>query len=163
MLIHDNGRVCVMVNTRCGHTSTNHYFGLTPYVHSYGIELWYNTSSHRTMVLRNPLDRMLSAQRLNTRRFELNRSQAMSEREFMDRHCAPYLYSLAWHWKSWSYIPFEHLDNYIPRQASEHRTNSVYDPNLPVPEHLEQEMAAYEFIKTTMPILTPEQWRELTG
>ena len=148
-----------MANTRCGHTSMNHYFGLKPYTGSYDIKLWYNSTSHRVMVLRNPMDRLLSAQRLNT----VRRPSHLSEHEWLDRHSGPYLYSLAWRWYSWSYIPFECLSEYIPLSGDTTVTHSVASVDQPVPEHMIEEMAAYETIKQIMPVLTPKQWRELTG
>lgn len=159
MFIHDNGRVCVMVSTRTGHTSMTHYFGLVHTAESKHISEWCDTTSHRTMVLRNPMDRLLSAERLANN----HTPRGISKREWLARHSGPYLYSLPWRWYSWSYIPFEQLQDYIPYGPKNYVTLSVADPEAQIPDYLVEEMAAYEFIKTTMPVLTPEEWRKLTG
>lgn len=148
-----------MANTRCGHTSMACYFGLDQSTGSNSIHDWCNTSSHRTMVLRNPMDRLLSAIRLA----EHHTPRNISAREWLDRHSGPYLYSLPIRWYTWTYIPFEQLHNYIPYSSDNYVTHSVADPGEAVPEYLLEEMAAYETIKRTMSILTPEQWRSLTG
>lgn len=148
-----------MANTRCGHTSMNRFFGLTPYIKSYDINQWYNTVSHRTMVLRNPMDRLRSAQVLTSHKI----LRGVTAEEWIARHSAPYLYSLAWHWRTWSYIPFEQLQDYIPYSSDSYVTHSVADPDDVVPEYLAEEMAAYAYIKQHMSVLTPAEWRSLTG
>lgn len=160
MLVYDNGRVCVLANTRCGHTSMYRYFGLKPYTVTTGILQWYETTSLRVLVLRNPLDRWVSATK-----HRVNKPAKFTDDEWFVRHGDPYLRDLVWSPNSISYIDFYKLADYIPLSVGTTITNSNHtatgelkrDPNL------RSELVAYRMIRRYNKELSVAEWRELTG
>jgi hypothetical protein len=160
MLVYDNGRVCVLANTRCGHTSMYSYFGLEPYTVTNSIDHWYNTSSLRVLVLRNPLDRWVSAVRHCA-----SKPSHCSEREWLERHGAPFLRNLVWKYYTWSHIDFYKLSDYIPTSGATEATHSNYanTAQLRRDPELRSELAAYKLIKRYSSELSVAQWRNLTG
>ena len=160
MLVYDNGRVCVLANTRCGHTSMYRYFGLEPYTVTTSIHDWYNTTSRRVLVLRNPRDRLASALR-----HRVNKPAGFSEHEWLLRHGSPYLRDLVWKYYSWSYIDFYKLGQYIPLSLSSERTHSNYSKSLGDEQDtdLRSEMVGYRLIRRYSKELSVAEWQDLTG
>ena len=162
MLVYDDGRVCVLANTRCGHTSMYRYFGLEPYTVTTSIHDWYNTTSRRVLVLRNPKDRWVSALRHRVNRPS---DSQFSEHEWLLRHGPPYLRDLVWKYYSWSYIDFYKLGQYIPLSPRSERTHSNYSKSLGDVHDtdLRSEMVAYRLIRRYSKELSVSEWQELTG
>jgi hypothetical protein len=161
MLVYDNGRVCVLANTRCGHTSMYSYFGLEPHSLSNSIHDWYNTSSLRVLVLRNPLDRWLSA----ATALDRIGSPVMGSEEWMTRHSAPFLKDLPWRYYSWHYIDFYRLREYLPNVHGQIITNSVCSDVSRFKHNTElmRELAVYRLYRRYCPELCVDQWQLLTG
>ena len=160
MLVYDNGRVCVLANTRCGHTSMYEYFGLEPYTVTTSIHDWYNTTSQRVLVLRNPKDRWASALR-----HRVNKDPRVTDHEWFTIHGAPYLRDLVWKYYSWSYIDFYKLAQYIPLSQDTSVNNSNYAGlrNTQADPELYSEMVAYRLIRRYSKELSVAEWQELTG
>lgn len=168
MLVYDNGRVCVLANTRCGHTSMYEYFGLEPYTVTTSIDDWYNTTSQRVLVLRNPKDRWVSALR-----HRVNKDPRVTDHEWFTIHGAPYLRDLVWKYYSWSYIDFYKLGQYIPLSSRSEQTHSNYSPRGTINAQpglrtglrteLHSEMVAYRLIRRYSKELSVAEWQELTG
>lgn len=159
MLVYDNGRVCVLANTRCGHTSMYRYFGLEPYTVNNSISQWYNTASVRVLVLRNPLDRWLSAYSALAQV-----PPRISREQFMLDHSAPFLQYLAWQSHSWHYIDFYRLREYLPQSHSPVVTHSVCADRSQFADDpvMMRELAAYKLFKRHCKELSVGEWRELT-
>ena len=160
MLVYDNGRVCVLANTRCGHTSMYEYFGLEPYTVTTSIDDWYNTTSRRVLVLRNPKDRWASALR-----HRANKDPGLSGHEWFTIHAAPYLRDLVWKYRDISYIDFYKLAQYIPLSQDTSVNNSNYAGlrNTQADPELHGEMVAYRLIRRYSKELSVAEWQELTG
>jgi hypothetical protein len=160
MLVYDNGRVCVLANTRCGHTSMYHYFGLEPYTVTTSIHDWYNTTSRRVLVLRNPRDRWASALRHRS-----EKPLGLSGYEWFTIHAAPYLRDLVWKYRDVSYIDFYKLGQYIPlsQDTSVHNSNYAGLRSTQADPELHREMVAYRLFRRYSKELTVAEWQELTG
>jgi hypothetical protein len=162
MLVYDNGRVCVLANTRCGHTSMYQYFGLEPYTVTTSIHNWYNTQSLRVLVLRNPLDRWVSAHRLSVKK-----PLRFTDEEWFLIHGAPYLRDLVWKYRDVSYIDFYKLGEYIPLSPRSKLTHSNYSaPELissQLDPDLHSELVAYRMFRRYSKELSVDLWQELTG
>jgi hypothetical protein len=160
VLVYDNGRVCVLANTRCGHTSMYSYFGLEPYTVTNSIDHWYNTSSVRVLVLRNPLDRWVSATK-----HRVNKPAKFTDDEWFVRHGDPYLRDLVWKYYTWSHIDFYKLGDYIPMSPGTAPTHSNYSAGLELRHdpNLRSELVAYRLIRRYSKELSVAEWRELTG
>ena len=61
MFVYDNGKVCVLANSRCGHQSMYEYFDL-PIIKELSdkTDIWAKSSNKKVLVLRNPVERMWS-------------------------------------------------------------------------------------------------------
>jgi hypothetical protein len=167
MLVYDNGRVCVLANTRCGHTSMYQYFGLEPYTVATSIHDWYNTTSRRVLVLRNPFDRWASALK-----HRVNKPPRITDHEWFLIHGMPYLRDLVWRYRDVSYIDFYKLGEYIPLSSDSVLTHSNYSapgsisapPGLRIPgTELHSELVAYRMFRRYSKELTVAEWQELTG
>ena len=61
MFVHDNSKISVLANSRCGHQSMYDYFGLpVEAVIRNKIEQWTASPNQKVLVLRNPIERMWS-------------------------------------------------------------------------------------------------------
>lgn len=127
MIYYDNGKLQIFANTRCGNTNMHHYFNLD--VSSYQT---FPTafSNELIIVLRNPLDRMVSAVNgltlaRGTILFPISILKKVLSKEYtweflielgiFDIHCKPYL-SLIEN-NSFRIIDFNKLSEYIPRRS----------------------------------------------
>ncbi len=61
MFVHDNGKIAVLANSRCGHQSMYDYFGIPVEAEIKNkIDLWSASTNRKVLVLRNPIERMWS-------------------------------------------------------------------------------------------------------
>lgn len=61
MFVHDNGKITVLANSRCGHQSMYEYFNLPIEVELRDkTDQWISSNNRRVLVLRNPIERMWS-------------------------------------------------------------------------------------------------------
>jgi hypothetical protein len=61
MFVHDNGKVSVLANSRCGHQSMYEYFNLPVEAELKDkTDQWISSSNPKVLVLRNPIERMWS-------------------------------------------------------------------------------------------------------
>ncbi len=160
MMVHDNGKVCVLAVTRCGHTNMYNHFGLEPYTYSAGYTPWLQSTSKRVVVLRNPYDRVKSAKRL-CEIFEF-RDQNIA---FID-HSKPYLHMLK-DCQDFSIIDFYRLSEYIQREGwQSFATYSVGGSYIPNDEYTEEDLQReYQLYCDLMNIreqMTAKEWKELT-
>jgi hypothetical protein len=169
MFIHDTGKICVYVATRCGHTSAQRYFNVEPYRQESQIDCWINTSSKRVLVLRNPYSRVTSGF-LMLQRFD-DDSFADFEDNFI-MHTKPYIADCMGTESNeidFAYINFEKLIKYIPmdytrtRQTHSYNSKQLYIYNRHYSkEHLEQEYALYLSVLRNKKEISVEEWKELT-
>jgi hypothetical protein len=61
MFVHDNGKITILANSRCGHQSMYEYFNIPIEVELQDkTEQWVSSNNRRVLVLRNPIERMWS-------------------------------------------------------------------------------------------------------
>ena len=61
MFVHDNGKIAVLANSRCGHQSMYEYFNIPVEVELRDkTDQWISSNNRRVLVLRNPIERMWS-------------------------------------------------------------------------------------------------------
>lgn len=61
MFVHDNGKIAVLANSRCGHQSMYEYFNIPIEVELKDkTDQWISSNNRRVLVLRNPIERMWS-------------------------------------------------------------------------------------------------------
>ena len=61
MFVHDNGKIAVLANSRCGHQSMYEYFGIPVEAEIKNkVDQWISSNSRKVLVLRNPIERMWS-------------------------------------------------------------------------------------------------------
>ena len=187
MFYYDNGKVCVLANTRCGNTNMYHYFGIKPYSKSFdGFNAWSTTTSKRVVVLRNPIDRMISAIKASAdstapalsievlRKVLANEYTIESriENSIFQVHCCPYLYEITN--EPFSIIDFNRLSEYIPRKTDLHQSpttnsNNYTDPKSSYVENryfslaeLEKEYDTYLSLLKEREQISVEEWKEKT-
>lgn len=181
MFYYDNGKLQVFANTRCGSTNMHHYFNIDVnkqkrFPSAYSEDL--------TIVIRNPLDRLVSATRgipmvpmipISVLRNLLNTghtSESMTEWGIFYVHCKPYFAVIKD--KPFKIIDFNRLNEYIPRNTARQQsptTNSsgYTDPKTVYVENqyftltdLEIEYETYlELLKDREQISVAE-WKEKT-
>ena len=156
MLVYDNGKVCVLANTRCGHTAMAEYFGV------WGIDTghdWVNTAAQRILVLRHPYDRLHSA--LCVMKFA---PENVDSDEWLKIHSSPYLQNISED-IDFRIIDFYKLRNYIPLSYNTRLTYSNHTPLERLPElsvEMQEEYERYCYFKHNREEISPEEWRELT-
>lgn len=163
MFIRDNGKVCVLAMTRCGHTSMTGYFGFEPHIHSWGDwkKIWRVTQSRRILVLRNPIHRCISASGLLEKNIVL--PEQYTKEEWFEIHSRPYLKFIP-KTLPFDIIPFENLLQYIP---THHRTIPTWTESgrhvdvVMTPE-LRDEYNLYRYFREYCNVISPEEWKELT-
>lgn len=163
MFFHDNGKISVVCMPRCGHTSMTGYFNNDLYrdhVDDWHM-LWSETKSRRVLVLRNPIDRWLSA-----KTFDINghfRPGNWSEERWFQVHSEPYLVRLP---KTFVFdiIPFENLGDYIPvhPRTMPTYTSNVHHSKIEMTSEMREEYKAYKYFREHCRIISPDEWRELT-
>jgi len=159
-----------MSNPRCGHTNMYHYFGLPQYsVTGFTLENW-EEHQNRIAVLRNPLERVISAEKLSVDRHVNNSRRGM----FFIEHSRPYMHMLLPH--DFRIIDFQDLEQYIPRGSGllqSYRTDSRVDDSIkPQDIHVEnseytlqelqQEFDTYKYFMANRERVTVEEWKNLT-
>ena len=165
MFIHDNGKVLVASSPRCGHTSMYSYFGIDEWSISTDIRkcVWNSSISKKIIVLRNPVERMLSAY---NRMISIGFTDKDSS---FENHSSPYLVNIP---KNLNFyvIDFRNLGYYIPVSSKTIITGSskpissgCYINNSKFSKQdLENELETYNYFITNRPQITPEEWKELT-
>jgi hypothetical protein len=167
LFIHDNGKVHVMSNTRCGHTSMRKYFGfmdlLTPEEANWS--KWINSTSRRVLVLRNPVDRWKSAEVfMNKGWFEhLGPNNGMDRDTFLRIHREPFLINIS-RYLNFEIIPFENLSDYLPWGIGTLATdsNQVHRSEVEMTKAMKEELLQYRYFRENYKVISPEEWRELT-
>lgn len=155
MLVHDNGTICVMANTRCGHTSMSHYFGINPHAEKRRFWDWIESSSRRILVLRNPYDRVKSA--------VITSEYATDKEAWIEVHSKPYLIEIPTI-LSFEIIDFNRLSEYIPlsRDTAVTNTSSVHHTEIDLTPEMREEYIKYRYFMQHCKQVTPEEWKELT-
>lgn len=184
MFYYDNGKVCVFAATRCGNTNMYHYFGFKPYSKTVDdFSAWSTSSSQRVVVLRNPIDRMISATKAvpemlpgTTLPIDVIRNkyaiEPYMEIAIFQAHCSPYLHKILN--EPFRIINFSRLNEYIPRrtnllQSPTTNSNNYTDPKSAYVENryfslaeLEKEYEIYLSLLKEREQISVEEWKEKT-
>jgi len=164
VFIHDNGKVHVMSNTRCGHTSMRKYFGFEeiPRSHDASWDKWINSTSRRVVVLRNPIDRWKSAEVfMNISWFKhIGPKNGMDKDTFLRVHREPFLINIPRD-ISFEIIPFENLSDYLP-WGNRTIPSDVHISEVEITEELEEEITQYQYFRKNCKVISPEEWKQLT-
>ena len=160
MFVHDNGKVSVLCMTRCGHTSMYDYFNIPRYsLNQTSFKVWWNSSSIKVLVLRNPIERMCSAYKTT----EL----LHKDQEFFTSHCSPYLHFIPLD-LNFKIINFDQLKKYIPFSLHTNpthtniKTDEYIENNLFTKKQLIEEYSRYQFFINTKDEVSSDEWKELT-
>ena len=172
MFILCSSKYAVLSTHRCGHTNMYHYFDLPPYVVTkFGIYDW-KQHPNPIVVLRNPLDRVLSAQKfVNSSYIDNSESYDL----VFANHSAPYMDSILTG-VNLRIIDFYALEEYIPRRkerSQSTRTDSRVDDTMKAEDvyvenkfytlqDLEREMEIYQDYMATKERVSVEEWKGLT-
>ena len=126
MLYHDNGKLQVFANTRCASTNMHHYFGISVVKQR---DFPAEFSNNLVIVLRNPLDRLVSAstgiptvaslfssfkQDLSDANGKEASDAFVEEYTVFLLHCFPYLSRIKD--EPFRIIDFYRIEDYIPRR-----------------------------------------------
>lgn len=170
MFIYCTPNLSVMTNLRCGHTNMYHYFDLIPYSSTgYTIQDW-GEHHNPIAILRNPLDRVVSAEKMTVNRYINNSRREM----FFIEHSRPYMHAILAY--DFRIIDFYDFAQYIPRRSEliqSYRTDSRVGDNItPQDIHVEnseytlqelqQEFDTYKELMMTQEKITVAEWKELT-
>jgi len=176
MFFHANSKLAVIAANRCGHTNMYHYFGIKPYSNDYsGKEVVWNTWKHHhnpIIVLRNPLDRVVSAT-IHTTNY--NGIGVGNHHDFFVYHSYPFMHELVT-CSDFRVIDFYNLEQYIPRRSDVLQSFTTYshvDENttaedvyvqnsLYTLQELCQEVRNYKKLMATQVQVSVEEWKELT-
>lgn len=183
MFYHDTGNLQVFANTRCGNTNLHHYFNIDVKKQKRFPSVY---SNELVVVLRNPLDRVVSAVKGIPNILHLLPSADMLEditgkefsKEFLTEwgifylHCNPFLYKIVD--KPFRIIDFSKLSEYIPRKENSFQSPVTNSSGYTVPasvyvenqyftlSDLEREYYIYcELLKDREQISVSE-WKEKT-
>jgi hypothetical protein len=164
MFIYDNGKVSILSVPRCGHTSMAYHFNQTPYIVKGGLLDWLKSSSRKILVLRNPYDRLQSAQR-NAEGFPYVPSDGINttKEEWIRVHSYPYLIDIP-ATISFEIIDFYKLSEYISLSTDTLQTNSssVHHTKLEISPEMRNEYVRYRYYMEYCNEITPGEWKELT-
>lgn len=171
MFVHDNGKIAVLANSRCGHQSMYEYFGIPVEVELRDkIDQWAASPNRKVLVLRNPIERMWSGLNLynmyalpiinlydvsKAKGIEKNMdpfpfaSLFVNEDTRHDRvqdiifrgHCAPYLDKIEAATENFEIIDFARLGEYIPLA---HRTNITNCDNITLENFVDNDIFTRE-------------------
>lgn len=170
MFIHDNGKLHVMSNTRCGHTSMRNYFGFVE--HNWGknpvktVEEkrheWLNSTTRKVLVLRNPVDRWKSAEVFYDKE-QFSELSEDSKNEWMRVHREPFLINIS-RYCDFEIIPFENLRDYLPWDWKTLKSNSndIHRSEVEMSVLMREELNQYRYFRKNCKIISPEEWKELT-
>ncbi len=127
MLYHNNGKLQVFANTRCASTNMHHYFGISVVKQR---DFPAEFSNNLVIVLRNPLDRLVSASTgipsisnmfssfkkdLSDTNGKEASDAVVEEYAVFLLHCFPYLRMIKD--KQFRIIDFDRVEEYIPRRS----------------------------------------------
>jgi len=164
MFILCSPNFAVMCALRCGNTNMYHYFGIEQYSGTgFTMQDW-KQHHDPIVVLRNPLDRVVSS-------LYLHRFHAPT---IVYQHSAPYMHDLLS--CNFRIIDFYQLEQYIPRRGdllqswrSEVRlkktatAEDAYVPNTVYTlQDLQQEVEDYENLMLTRDRISVEDWKKIT-
>jgi hypothetical protein len=160
-----------MAVTRCGHTNMYHYFDLPPYVETGFSARDWKQHPNPIIVLRNPLDRVLSALKFIHSSYidNSNRDSVFAN------HSAPYM-NATFMGVNFRIIDFYDLEEYIPRRKERTqslRTDSRIDDTMKAEDvyvenefytlqQLQQELEIYKELMMTREKVSVEEWKGLT-
>lgn len=186
MFYYSNGKITVLSYSRCGHTNMYNYFGLP----TYSLALTpIQHSDDLVVVIRNPIDRMVSAVKgitpylpdytpdakwLDLSSLAGKSTDEIREEVLFSWHCKPYMSSLAF--GKFRIIDFYKLDQYIPKtsllaysRSPITNTSGLTGPKEHYVENsvfsladLEEEYELYLEIIQTHDQISVEEWKSLT-
>ena len=177
MFIHCTDTFAVMAATRCGHTNMYNYFGIEPHSQKFSfsepvISQW-KKHHNSIVVLRNPLDRVVSAMK-NTASLEQNEFPSWHYQTFFYYHSSPYMRRMLTGC-NFRIIDFYDLEQYIPRRSDKYqslRTDShvdaakvedVYVTNeFYTAQALQRELDIYNKLMVSCERVSVEEWKNLT-
>ena len=166
MFIYCTDRVAIMTATRCGHTNMYNYFGIEPHVGTeYTVRDW-REHHNPIVVLRNPLDRVVSAVSWVT---QWVKHLGLDTDASLAVHSLPYMNNILVGC-NFRIIDFYDLEQYIPRTGLQsYRTDSraehadVYVENsIYTLRELEREVELYHDFMANKERISIVEWRELT-
>jgi hypothetical protein len=172
MFIHCTDKFAILAATRCGHTNMYHYFAIEHYSHDPTNEvLTWREHQNSIVVLRNPLDRVVSAMKHT----ELIDDKEKHRQIFFHNHSSPYMNDLLTGC-NFRIIDFYDLEQYIPRRSDKYqslRTDSHVDDTTKVEDvyvenefytlqTLQHEMKIYKELMASCERVPVEEWKSLT-
>jgi hypothetical protein len=168
MLIHCTNTFALMAMPRCGHTNMYNYFGKVIYgATGFAVEDW-RKHHNSIVVLRNPLDRVVSAMLHDASLFGEGRRE-----EYFTNHSYPYMDNILVGC-DFRIIDFYDLAKYIPRQGIQSdRTYSAVGVNISAEDvyimnksyslqKLQDEYEIYNNFMVNKERVTVDEWKELT-
>lgn len=173
MFIHCTDTFAIMAATRCGHTNMYHYFGIEEYSRDWSVEVLPWKNHHNSIVvLRNPLDRVVSAM-LHYASLRVD-NETDREHSFV-YHSSPYMRRMLTGC-NFRIIDFYDLDQYIPRRTDVFQSPVTYsrvDETTTVEdvyvqnshytlEELQQEFDTYKYLMANKERISIVEWKELT-
>lgn len=171
MFIHNNGKVHVVCALRCGHTSMKSHFGITDHKPKSDDWIdWIQSKTRRVLVLRNPLDRWMSAEVFRNVDWEAKGwADIFADRKFMDKelfihkHREAFLFNIPKD-LDFEIIPFENLNEYLQVAKATQVTNSsnVTEDQVPMDPKMRTELAQYRYFRENCSVISPKEWKELT-
>jgi len=165
VFIHDNGKVCVLCATRCGHTSMYHHFTIEPHSITDPIDVWIKSKSQRVLVLRNPYARWISASKHSRKVRKRNPNMTSEQFQLNLRvHGAPYLHKIS-RSIDFKIIDFDRLSEYITMSDDTFVTNSKWEDRHKKAKafvELRSEYNNYLYFMKYCKEITPDEWKLLT-
>ena len=180
MFIHCSRKCAIMAETRCGHTNMYHYFSIEQYSETGFTHDNWKEHHNPIVVLRNPLDRVVSSLPeglLKAMPFTWQWSSDLIH-ELNDAfvsHTTPYMRNTLLGY-NFRIIDFYDLEQYIPRMWEKHqsiRTDSRVEDHTVAEDvfikndtytlrDLQEEVEIYNEIMTTYERVSVEEWKNLT-
>jgi hypothetical protein len=172
MFIHCTDKFAILAVTRCGHTNMYHYFAIEHYSHDPTNEvLTWREHQNSIVVLRNPLDRVVSAMKHT----ELIDDKEKHRQIFFHNHSSPYMNDLLTGC-NFRIIDFYDLEQYIPRRSDKYqslRTDSHVDDATKAEDvyvanesyslqALQTELKIYKELMVSCERVSVEEWKKLT-
>ena len=184
MFYHDNGKLQVFANTRCASTNMHHYFSISVVEQR---DFPAEFSNNLVIVLRNPLDRLVSAstgiptvsnmfssfkQDLSDANGKEASDAFVEEYAVFSLHCFPYLGRIKD--EPFRIIDFYRIEDYISRkmhlpQSPTTNSNNYTDPKSTYVENryfslaeLEKEYDTYLSLLKEREQISVEEWKEKT-
>lgn len=172
MFVHCTDRFAIMAATRCGHTNMYNYFDIEPYSEEFSAAslLAWREHHNSIVVLRNPLERLVSATRFAEKIYKEEHRQMI-----ICAHSLPYLNKI-FTGCNFRIIDFYELEQYIPRRSDKHqslRTDSHIDDTTKAEDVyvanesyslqvLQFELKIYKELMVSCERVSVEEWKKLT-